>query len=40
MKIIPGVNDDKIYRELVRIEEEKERIEKHLFNKIKAKETE
>lgn len=33
------VNDDKIYRELVRIEEEKERIEKHLFNKVKAKDS-
>lgn len=33
------VNDDKIYRELVQIENEKEKIEKHLFNKIKAKDS-
>jgi len=31
------VNDDKIYRELVRIEDKKEKIEKHLYSKIKAK---
>jgi len=34
-----GVNDDKIYRKLVRIEDEKERIEKHLYSKIKAKDS-
>jgi len=34
-----GVNDDKIYRELVRIEDKKEELEKHIFNEIKAKDS-
>ncbi|GAI17550.1 unnamed protein product, partial [marine sediment metagenome] len=33
------VNDDKIYRELIQIEDKKERIEKHIFNKIKVKDS-
>ena len=31
------VNDDKIYRELVQIEDKKEQLETHIFNQIKAR---
>lgn len=34
-----GVNDNKIYRELVHIEDKKEELEKHIFNEIKAKDS-
>jgi len=34
------VNDDKIYRELIRIEDKKEDIEKHIFDKIRIKDSE
>jgi len=34
-----GVNDDKIYRELARIEDKKEKLEEHIFNEIKAKDS-
>jgi hypothetical protein len=34
-----GVNDDNIYRDFVRIEHKKEQLEKHVFNEIKAKDS-
>jgi len=34
-----GVNDNKIYRKLVRIEDKKEKLEEHIFNEIKAKDS-
>jgi transposase len=33
------VNDDKIYRELIHIEDKKEKLERHIFNKIKARDS-